>query len=121
MGPLADPQGVLKTSGENRQLILKHHQNNVHKGIILDLKKREQWKVQNEISNKVEDKKSHYAVTNRHFRLMYSGTTTQFIYKGEIISTLKVTECNHFYWKSFVTTFFTYQFEKVMEFNVFLL
>ena len=82
MGPLADPQGVLKTSGENRQLILKHHQNNVHKGIILDLKKREQWKVQNEISNKVEDKKSHYAVTNRHFRLMYSGTTTQFIYKG---------------------------------------
>ena len=107
---MADPQGVLKTSGENRQLILKHHQNNVHKGIILDLKKRQQWKVQNEISNKVEDKKSHYAVTNRHFRLMYSGTTTQFIYKGEIISILKVTECNLFYWKSIVTTFFTYQF-----------
>ena len=92
LGALAQEKGFLKNSMENRRVIRHHHQNTVHKGIILDLKKKAQWKAENEITNTIDDEKSHYVVTNRHFRLMYSGITPQF-------SVYILIKCNHYFFR----------------------
>ena len=78
---LAKDEGVLHDlSFQNSKEISKHHTKSTHKHILLELKKREQDRVANEIAGIIGDKYK-WKKTNRHMRLVYSGNLNAYKYK----------------------------------------
>ena len=80
MSALSKEEGVLyDLSKDNRRSILHHHLSPMHKHIISDLKKKEQKRIEYEISGLISDK-VELEGTNIHMYLVFTGMTTQMIF-----------------------------------------